>query len=156
MRDLFDDFLEELRRREAAARGEDPGPERPRSPNDRGPEPDDDGDRDERIDDEPRRSGSARPGGQFDADATDAGDDVDAADESQADEDELPGPVPIDAGRRRTRGGGRRRPPGGPHDGEDHGSRAARAGRRVGLIAIIVAVIALFILLTVGIDLWTD
>ena len=69
---------------------------------------------------------------------------------------ELAGPVPIDAGRRRTRGRGGRRPPGGPHDGEDHGSRAARAGRRVGLIAIILAVIALFILLTVGIDLWTD
>ena len=43
MRDLFDDFMEELRRREAAARGEDPGP--PRSP-DREPGETDDADED--------------------------------------------------------------------------------------------------------------
>ena len=43
MRDLFDDFMDELRRREAAARGEDPGP--PRSP-DREPGGTDDADED--------------------------------------------------------------------------------------------------------------
>ena len=45
MRDLFDDFLEELRRREAAARGEepDPSPKPPtrRDPDDRDPDDDD-------------------------------------------------------------------------------------------------------------------
>jgi uncharacterized membrane protein (UPF0182 family) len=44
MRDLFDDFLEELRRREAIARGEDPDAEAPRRPKPVGPNPDDDGD----------------------------------------------------------------------------------------------------------------
>lgn len=51
MRDLFDDFLEELRRREAAARGEDPdagAPRRPRPVGSDGPDgPDDDGDGDD-------------------------------------------------------------------------------------------------------------
>jgi uncharacterized membrane protein (UPF0182 family) len=57
MRDLFDDFLEELRRREAAARGEDPdagSPRRPRPVGGQGPDgPDDDdpGRDDEDIDD---------------------------------------------------------------------------------------------------------
>src|SRR4029077_10738823 len=41
MRDLFDDFLEELRRREAIARGEDPGPERPPQSSQDRPDPDD-------------------------------------------------------------------------------------------------------------------
>ncbi len=71
-------------------------------------------------------------------------------------EDEIPGPYPIDAGRRRGRGRGRggRRPPGGPNDGA--GSRAARAGRRFGLIIIGLIAVALFILFSVGLDLWTD
>ena len=43
MRDLFDDFLEELRRREAIARGEDPDAEAPRRAKPVGPNPDDDG-----------------------------------------------------------------------------------------------------------------
>ncbi|HEX7346348.1 MAG TPA: UPF0182 family protein [Candidatus Limnocylindrales bacterium] len=43
MRDLFDDFLEELRRREAIARGDDPDADAPRSAKPVGPNPDDDG-----------------------------------------------------------------------------------------------------------------
>jgi hypothetical protein len=43
MRDLFDDFLEELRRREAIARGEDPDAGSPRRPKPVGPDPDDGG-----------------------------------------------------------------------------------------------------------------
>lgn len=42
MRDLFDDFLEDLRRREAAARGEDPDAGGPRRPKNVGPDRDDD------------------------------------------------------------------------------------------------------------------
>ncbi len=42
MRDLFDDFLEELRRREAAARGEDPDAGAPKRARSVGPDPDDD------------------------------------------------------------------------------------------------------------------
>ena len=54
MRDLFDDFLEELRRREAIARGEDPDLNAPRKarrvgPDDE-PEPDDDGPEGDRPD----------------------------------------------------------------------------------------------------------
>ncbi len=45
MRDIFDDFLEELRRREAIARGEDPDAEAPRRAKPVGPNPDDDGPR---------------------------------------------------------------------------------------------------------------
>ena len=71
MRDLFDDFLEELRRREAAARGEDPDAGAPRRPKPVGPDPDDDDDRD-RADtaaddpgdepaDRPRRARAAPP-----------------------------------------------------------------------------------------------
>ena len=43
MRDLFDDFLEELRRREAVARGEDPDAGASRRARSVGPDPDDDG-----------------------------------------------------------------------------------------------------------------
>jgi len=43
MRDLFDDFLEELRRREAVARGEDPDADAPRRPRPVDPDPGDDG-----------------------------------------------------------------------------------------------------------------
>src|SRR5664279_3998471 len=69
MRDLFDDFMEELRNREAQARGETP-----------------------------------------------------------------------------------RRPPGGPRDGAAEGGN----GRRIGIGIVAVAIIAIFLLLSVGIDLWTD
>jgi uncharacterized membrane protein (UPF0182 family) len=53
MRDLFDEFLEELRRREAIARGEDPDAETPRRAKTVGPNPDDDG--------PPRAPRSVRP-----------------------------------------------------------------------------------------------
>ena len=64
MRDLFDDFLEELRRREAIARGEDPDagrPPAPGGPNDGGrrPGPDDD-DRDDATTTTRRRASRAR------------------------------------------------------------------------------------------------
>ena len=73
MRDLFDDFLEELRRREAEARGEDPDAGRARRAKSVGPDPDDDGgdDGDGRGEDErpepphervpPRRPTDLRP-----------------------------------------------------------------------------------------------
>ncbi len=64
MRDLFDDFLEELRRREAIARGEDPDAGAPKRARQVGPDPDDDdpdradadtddGDGDDATDDRP-------------------------------------------------------------------------------------------------------
>jgi len=131
MRNLFDDFLDELRRREAIARGEDPGP--PRRGSDREPE-DGNGESDD-PDDEGRR----RAGG---------GDD-------EPDGFERPGPRPI-GGSRRGGGPPRRRGPGGPNDGGGLGGRAGRAGRRLGLGVAVLVVLGLLLLFGVGLDLWTD
>jgi uncharacterized membrane protein (UPF0182 family) len=133
MRNLFDDFMEELRKREALARGEDPNASRPPR------EPVDDSE---------------------DAE-TEPPDDADADPESAAatSEDDLPDeeppdqPVPI-AEHRRRGPPPRRRGPGGPDDGA--GSRAGRAGRRFGIGLVILAILAVFLLFSFGIDLWTD
>ncbi len=130
MRDLFDDFMDELRRREAAARGEDPdaaaprrarrvgpddptgGPDGPRDPDEPGRGrggPDDNPDPDR-----PRRAPGAGPGGPG-------------------------GPRrPV-----RRQGGGLR-------------SRLAGAGRSVVIALAALVVLALIVLFGVGIDLWTD
>jgi uncharacterized protein len=121
MRDMFDDFMEELRRREAQVRGEtprDPGDDRGRPDDDDdggngdGPDPDRDSDHDR----EPERIDHARPARQSD--------------------DRPPG----------------RRPPGGPDDGRENGG----TGRRIGLSVGIGIVVAIIILFSFGIDLWTD
>jgi uncharacterized protein len=91
MRDLFDDFLEELRRREAAARGEDPDAGAPKRARPVGP---DDGD-----DDVPRE----------------------------------PAPPRRSAGR---------------------AGRSPRRRNRLWLV--VVAVIALFVVFNIGLDIWTD
>src|SRR6478609_542333 len=137
MRDLFDDFMDELRKREAAARGEDPGPNRQRPP-----DPDD-------GDDEPGRPDDADDGGSEPPDHDAKDDDGDsAADDAGGDR-----PETISDARRRRRGP-RRRGPGGPNDGA--GNRAARAGRRLGIVLILLALLGVFLLFSVGIDLWTD
>jgi uncharacterized protein len=125
MRDLFDDFMEELRKREALARGQDPEPDQE--------DPDEDV-----IEDE------AEPPGRDS--------DLDGEVEAEDGPDDVP--VPIDTGRRSGGRPPRRRGPGGPDDGGP--SRAARAGRRFGLAVGLFIVIAVFLLFSVGIDLWTD
>ena len=123
MRDLFDDFLEELRRREAQARGEpDPAPKPPnqRDPDDRDPD-DGDPDRPESDDDD--------------------GDDADRTEDEPATGYRPPTASASAAGDR----------PGGPDDGAGMGR-----GRRIGLWVMVAALIALFVLFTFGIDLWTD
>jgi uncharacterized membrane protein (UPF0182 family) len=140
MRNLFDDFLEELRRREAAARGEDPGPRRSRDGDDRNRDREDD-------DPESRRSDDPddEPAMRVDDDAEDS--------------EPVDRPRPIMDGPRGggTRGGPpRRRGPGGPNDGATFGGRAASAGRRFGLGVGIILVLALVVLFGVGLDLWTD
>jgi uncharacterized membrane protein (UPF0182 family) len=136
MRNLFDDFLDELRRREAASQGRDPAGEDPGSG---GPE-------DARDPDDPDN-----PDDPDEPDAALASDDLD--------EPEAPEPAnrprPITDPPRRM-GPPRRRGPGGPDDGGGFGGRAAQAGRRFGLIAGIVVVLAIVILFGVGLDLWTD
>ncbi len=141
MRDLFDDFMDELRRREAAARGEDPGPPRSRDREATGETDDADAEDDDAEDAEAEGA---------DAEAVDAED----ADEDADDGDTYTRPRSLDD---RRRGGGGRPPgrgPGGPNDGAP--GRAGRAGRRLGLYAIVGGVIAVFLLFSVGIDLWTD
>ncbi len=144
MRDLFDDFLDELRKREAAARGRTPG-QNGESGTDREAGSDEvEGEVAEGetpATDEPE---------DLDADAPDA----DAPDADAPDGDAPPRPI-FDVPRGRG-GPPRRRGPGGPNDGGDLGGRAARAGRRFGLAAIILAIVALVILFGVGLDLWTD
>ncbi len=117
MRDMFDDFMEELRRREAQVRGETP----PGPGDDRGGSGDDEGEdegngSDPDRDREPERIDRARPARQT---------------------DERPP---------------RRRPPGGPDDGRETGG----TGRRIGLGVGIAIIVALIILFSFGLDLWTD
>jgi len=139
MRDLFDDFMDELRKREAAARGQAAGQDS------------DSGTDGEEPSDEPAEGESPDSGEPAEGESPDSGEPA----ESDVEEpDTEPRPI-FEAPRRR--GGPPRRPgPGGPNDGDDFGDRAARAGRRFGLVAIIVAIIALVILFGVGLDLWTD
>lgn len=145
MRNLFDDFLDELRRREAAARGEDPGPKRRDPDDDRDPERDDD-------DADSRRTAKEEDWDQGDVD--------ERPDEGADDSEPIDRPRPIIAGPRdggsRRGGPPRRRGPGGPNDGGGVGGRAARAGRQFGLGIGIVIVLALVVLFGFGLDLWTD
>ena len=142
MRDLFDDFMEELRRREAIARGEDPGPPRNRRDEPDGPDDPDDGDH------EPDDGRDGRSGEGDDADRT-AGDDVTTDRET----DGAAAPRSINDRPRRRRGRRSGRPPGGPNDG---GGRAGRYGRRFGIAAFLLVALFVIFLFSVGLDLWTD
>ena len=136
MRDLFDDFMEELRRREALARGQDPDAAARRKPDPQG----DGGDDDDRPTDEDGDRDTGDESADRDTDATP--------------DDEETGVPPVSITERRRRRGRSGRGPGGPDDGGS--SRAARAGRRFGLGVIIAAILAVILLFSVGIDLWTD
>ena len=150
MRDLFDDFMEDLRRREAIARGEDPDAAAPdrrgRSRSRREASPPADAD---------AELGEGTPDGTDDLDPTAAYPETteDESDDEGAETDSGPRPQPIGDHRRGGRPP-RGRGPGGPRDGS--GSRAARAGRRFGLGAIVLVAFALFLLFSIGLDLWTD
>src|SRR4051794_35466217 len=142
MRDLFDDFMEELRKREAIARGQDPDAGARRRPSD-------------------AEGGKSGPDGEPDEAATDRLDDerADDLDDEAADDVEREEPTALHGDRTTGgRGGGRGRRrgrgPGGPDDGGP--GRAARMGRRIGIGLGIAAVIAIFLLFSFGIDLWTD
>ncbi len=130
---MFDEFLDELRRRQADAAG---GQQRRREP-----EPDDD----------PDSADADEPEGR------DRRSDDDAEDDSEPDSE----PIPIGPSARNRESGGRsggrpprepgRRPVGGPNDGA--GSR----GRRQLLLAFgLFVVLVIFIMLAVGLELWTD
>ncbi len=132
MRDLFDDFLEELRRREAQARGETPPPKRIRRRRAERPRP-------PRVRRHGRRCRYRRRGARTRTPTS--GDDAHGSGQ--------PEPEPLfRAGRGRGRGG--RRPPGGPNDG------ARGPNRHIGLWIAVGVIVGLFLLFTFGIDLWTD
>ena len=142
---MFDDFLDELRRRQAEAAGDRSG--RRRGPDDEpvpddGPNPDDESDEPE----------EAEAGPSDDDVSVDADSDVD-----DGESDEEPEPITIAQGRGRD---GERPPPrdprrgrsvGGPNDGASFGPR-----RQFALAIGLVAALFIFIMLSVGLELWTD
>ncbi len=127
MRDLFDEFLEELRRREATARGEDPRRAAPR--------------RESSDDPEPGRE----------ADDTDTPDDADAGGDPEERSSDRPDLSVV--GSRGSDDPPRRRGPGGPSDGARDGGTS---GRQVVLAVLILGVIAFLLLSSTVLDLWTD
>jgi uncharacterized membrane protein (UPF0182 family) len=170
MRDLFDEFLEELRKRQ---QGESTGAS---DAPDELDEPDAaDGDAGSHPTTKPRASsgdetkthdGADDADDEKDAPDSDDGDHTDAAetDEDAAD----PRFVRIDARRRagssgsgsgsggRGGGGGRRRRQGGPNDGGSFRERFGRMGRRILLIVLAILLIFLFTIAGSFLDLWTD
>ncbi len=159
MKNLFDEFMEEIRRRqqaEAAARARPVGgsDDEARAPD--GPEPE-----------EPESDGPDRPGPEADAEPetesaepeTESAEPATDADAQEADERPEPEPLAGSRARRGGRGGGRPprgRGPGGPNDGAGFGGRAATAGRRFGLGLVVVVILAFLALAGFGLDLWTD
>ena len=134
MRDLFDDFMDELRRREAEARGEDPDTVAPRRrrPEGQRPDPGDDDGGDRGDGGEPDRDG----GEGHDREQPDASGDGDRGDEP---------PTPL----RRT---GR----GGPNDGGGTRDRVRRAGRSVLIALVGLLILGLIALFAFGLEIWTD
>src|SRR5574337_1121312 len=148
MKDLFDEFMEELKRRQAAADGtRPPDPARAAA---------DDPSRERRDAGDEARSeseGTAGEAGAEPADAAAGETDFDAGEtDSDAGPEDAPspGPTPMGPGR----GGGRRRPP--------RRRRAAPAGERpgsgLGLVFGMAAIVlfAIFVLGGFVLDLWTD
>jgi len=129
MRDLFDDFMDELRRREAEARGEDPDTVAPRRRRPAGQLPDtgdDDGG------DDSDRNGNDDP----DRDRPDGGADRGGGDEP---------PTPL---RRTARGG--------PNDGGGTRDRVRRAGRSLLIALAGLVLLGLIALFAFGLEIWTD
>ncbi|HEY6058433.1 MAG TPA: UPF0182 family protein, partial [Candidatus Limnocylindrales bacterium] len=162
MRDLFDDFMDELRKRQAGqAEGAEPGDSESRPPDD---EPGRSGDDTRAVHDGAEAAGAGAVHDRAAAGDARAEDDragggdapPEAGDDGATDE---PEPEPIEAaGRRRTGGGPPRRPRrrGGPNDGGGPRAALGRLGRRFFLGLVIVGLLLLVALLGVGLDLWTD
>jgi uncharacterized protein len=140
---MFDEFLDELRRRQAEATGG--------QPRRRAQEPEDEPSADDEADSD-------------DADEPEVGDrvlDEDDSETDDADSNRESEPISIgSSGRGRDAGGGAGRPPrdprrgrpvGGPNDGG-----GPRIRRQVALAVGLVLVLFIFIMLAVGLDLWTD
>ena len=130
MRDMFDDFLQELRRREAKARGEDPdagAPRRARSVGPDSPDPD------------PDAGDDGRPG-----DPAERGDDGEREPGDDSEPPREPRPAPREASPPR-------RPRPVPDMNEGRGG-----GPRIGWWLAGGFALVLIVLFGVGLDLWTD
>ena len=159
MRDLFDEFMDELRRRQAAASGRDAGG----GPGaDAGHDHPTDADHGEDGEAETADSDPDHKSGDRDAGSDDHDDDRDGRDDASDDEATPPGPepTPIDArrghpgsGGNHDGGSGRRPAAGGPNDGA---GRRRWGRRRIALAAIVVVFILLFTLGGSIVTLWTD
>ncbi len=156
MRDLFDEFLDELRRRQAEAAAANPEG----SPPDGGTPPD--GDKDPAEPAEPAEPDAAEPASDAEGGESDGPEVTEPGDPSEP----VPGrPVVVPGGGRggprgpwRPGGSSGRRPPrprvvvGGPDDGAGSG----RAMRRFGIGLIALAIVVVVILLGVGVNFLTD
>jgi uncharacterized protein len=132
---MFDEFLDELRRRQAeAASGQRPRPA-PKSTDD--PAADDD---------------SGTPDDYTTLAAESGDDDLEAEPE--------PEPITVGRGGRGRQGTGRGGPPRGPRTGRPVGGPNDGAGfgirRQIGMAVAIVVVLFVIIMLAVGLELWTD
>ncbi|MBM4407861.1 MAG: UPF0182 family protein [Chloroflexi bacterium] len=156
MRDLFDEFMEELRRRQTGEPAAEQSAASTR-PTDKPTDDDETADGDDRA---------AATEGNDPTDGPDAGEPTsdEASDEQVRDEqaDHEPAaerPRPRAVGGAGGRGGGGSRPRtrvGGPNDGADWRDQLGGVGRRLGLIAVLVVVILLLGFLGSGVDLLTD
>jgi uncharacterized protein len=146
--DLFDEFMKELRRRQAEASGQPVlDPDRAGDDGDEGDAPDTE------RETSPEGGSDADEGGGVDAEP--------ATRRARAERPTAEDPTPLSSRRPRGRGasdgrgaggrgGGPRTAPGGPRDGRP----SIRA--RLGTVVVVGLVIALFLMFAVGIELWTD
>jgi uncharacterized protein len=148
--DLFDEFMKELRRRQAEAAGRTAKDGDSDDPHDAGDA--DDGDADDRPTgedaDDDGDSSTARPRLRPVPSASDEEPEL-ADDDGEGREEPPAGPPP---GRRggSGSGGGRRRSSGGPRDG------APSMRSRIGTALLIVVIAFVVVMLAFGIQLWTD
>ncbi len=152
MRDMFDEFLEELQRRQRGEKTRDPD-----APDERGDADDaNSGDADDAKsgDEQPAEEGGTDTIGEDEADAPGRGTPEEDAEPEPGDRE----PTSIGGSGRSGRGGGRggRRGRGGPNDGATFRDRFGRAGRRILLVVAIVVLVLLFTVAGSFLDLWTD
>jgi uncharacterized membrane protein (UPF0182 family) len=164
VRDLFDEFLDELRRRQAEAAAANPKGTAPAggTSSDEGVVADPDAVAAEPADEPDAQPAAVEPPFADDEPKPEPDADDESAGRSEPDPDDPEHEEPADERRRGAgpgvgRGGGRRPPRprivvGGPNDGSSSGGRARRFG--IGFIAL--AILVVIILLSVGVSFLTD
>ncbi len=164
MRDLFDEFMDELRRRQAAASDQVAGGSANR-PDGGAPQGPQEASADDASDEVPPTPPSGPGATEALADAPPEEELDDASLDERDDVPPGPRPTPIDDRPRRPRGlrgprerrptgGGGSRPPGGPDDGAGRSHRGG--GRRIGLAVLVVAILLVLALGGTTVTFWTD